>query len=272
MIWPQQTGNQQPKRGVHWDIFFEPALDEDSIPISSTFVIVIYIAPCLGGVFTEKPECYEMVEGKVEEMSFVAWKKRMLSFENSNDQSNAAEVVPYQISRIQWSSDEIKQVCTSASDVLMNLINNGKWKGLEGEIQQENPVPEVRFMVLSKMVIACSRQSHFHKAKIYLRDFYEILREINDRPIFKVLASNLEIVLKRNQKDFKDIEKLLADALANAEYIEPGFLTAAIHLIVATVSSFKDQESGLIQDKLSSTAIEHLQRVEKDAKDAFPKI
>ncbi len=95
-------------------------------------------------------------------------------------------------------------------------------------------------MVLSKMVIACSRQSHFHKAKIYLRDFHEILREINDRPIFKALASNLEIVLKRNQKDFKDIEKLLADALANAELIEPGFLTAAIHLIVATVSSFKD--------------------------------
>ncbi len=267
MIWPQQTGNQQPKRGVHWDIFFEPVLDEDSNPIPSTFVIVIYIAPCLGGVFTEKPECYEMVEGKVEEMSFVAWKKRMLSFENSNDQSNAAEVVPYQISRIQWSSDEMKQVCTSASNVLMNLINNGKWKELvkmAGEIQQENPVPEVRLMVLSKMVIACSRQSHFHKAKIYLGDFYEILRKINDRPIFKALASYLEIVLKRNQKDFKDIEKVLADALANAELIESGFLTAAIHLLVATVSSFKDQESGLIQDKLSRTAIEHLQRVEKE--------
>ncbi len=71
-----------------------------------------------------------MVEGKVEEMSFVAWKKRMLSFENSNDQTNAVDVVPYQISRIQWSSDEMKQVCTSASDVLMNLINNGKWKEL----------------------------------------------------------------------------------------------------------------------------------------------
>ena len=61
MIWPEQIG--QPKRGEHWEIFFEPVEDENSRSIPSTFVIVIYIAACLGGVFTEKPECYEMVKG-----------------------------------------------------------------------------------------------------------------------------------------------------------------------------------------------------------------
>ena len=76
MIWPQQIG--QPKRGVHWEIFFEPVLDQNSKPIPSTYVIVIYIAACLGGVFTEEPECYEMVEGKVNKMSFTTWKKAIL--------------------------------------------------------------------------------------------------------------------------------------------------------------------------------------------------
>ena len=61
MIWPEEIG--QPKRGEHREIFFEPVLDENCKAISSIFVIVIYIAPCLGGVFTEEPECYEMVEG-----------------------------------------------------------------------------------------------------------------------------------------------------------------------------------------------------------------
>ena len=76
MIWPEEIG--QPKRGEHWEIFFEPVLDENSKPIPSTFIIVIYIAPCLGGVFTEEPECYEMTEGKVQRMSLTTWKRCLI--------------------------------------------------------------------------------------------------------------------------------------------------------------------------------------------------
>ena len=71
MIWRDHIC--QLKRGENWDIFFQPVLDEDNKPIPSTFVIVIYIAPCLGGVFAEQPECYEMVEGKITKMSFITW-------------------------------------------------------------------------------------------------------------------------------------------------------------------------------------------------------
>ena len=63
LIWPSLTA--QPKRGVQWEIFFEPVIDCNSETIPSTFVIVIYIAPCLGGVFTEEPEHYEIIEGVV---------------------------------------------------------------------------------------------------------------------------------------------------------------------------------------------------------------
>ena len=58
-------------------------LDENSKPIPSTFVIVIYIAPCLGGMFTEVPECYEMVEGKVKKMLFaILGRKEYYSLSN----------------------------------------------------------------------------------------------------------------------------------------------------------------------------------------------
>jgi predicted HTH transcriptional regulator len=71
MIWPKQI--VQPKRGKHWEIFFEPVIDKYFNAVPSTFVIVIYIAPCLGGVFTEEPECYKMMEGDVKKMSFTTW-------------------------------------------------------------------------------------------------------------------------------------------------------------------------------------------------------
>ncbi len=259
MIWPQQIG--QPKQGEHWDIFFEPVLDKDSKPIPSTFVIVIYIAPCLGVVFTEEPECYEMVEGKVKKMSFVAWKKRI-----SNDQSSCSEVVPCAVSRIQWSSDEIKEKCTMTSNVLMELINNADCNELKRQakiFQKKHPEDEVLLIVLSKMVIAFSRQSSFAVAGDKLDCFCKKCTKVVDSPFFNALASYLQIVLKRHQKDFEGIEELLADALANAELIEIGSLTAAIHLLAATVTSFKEQKSGSTQDELCMTAIEHLRYVEK---------
>ena len=84
-----------------------------------------------------------------------------------------------------------------------------------------------------------------------------------DSPFFDALAVYLQIVLKRNQKEFCHIDELLGNALAKVELIEIGCLTAAIHLIVATFTSFKEQESGSDQDKLCNTAIEHLARVVK---------
>ena len=263
MIWPKQ-----PEQGVHWDIHFVPVENENANPISSAFVVVIYIASCLGGVFIEEPESYEMVEGVAKKMPFVAWRNRMLGVgESLTDQPSSVEVVPCQVSRIQWSSDDLKEICISVNDDLMRLINNGKWKELERiakKMQQQYPGPEVKLTVLSKIVIANSRQSCFKKARDNLSDFYEILRTIDDTPFFNALASYLEIVLKRNQMSFEGIGGLLVDALAKAEMIETGFLTAAIHLIVATVSSFQDQESEIIQDKHSKTAIEHLQGIEKE--------
>ena len=92
MIWPERIGGQ-PKRGEHWEIFFEPVLDENSKPIPSTFVIVIYIAPCLGGVFTEEPECYEMVEGKVQRMSITTWKKCIIQPVETKSESHNVKML-----------------------------------------------------------------------------------------------------------------------------------------------------------------------------------
>jgi hypothetical protein len=91
MIWPEHIG--QPKRGEDWDIFFEPVVDENSMPIPSTFVIVIYIAPCLGGVFTEEPECYGLVKGKVEKLPLATWRERTLQLDTGIDEIQARHAI-----------------------------------------------------------------------------------------------------------------------------------------------------------------------------------
>ncbi|XP_028392426.1 uncharacterized protein LOC114516993 [Dendronephthya gigantea] len=261
MIWPENVG--KPKRGEQWEIFFEPVVDDFSIAIPLTFVIVIFIAPCPGGVFTKKPECYQMVEGGLQEMSFASWRNGILK----------EDVVPHLVPRILWSSDEIKQRCTRTSNDLMDLINNGEWGKLEKMAKlfesqvsgrQDCAALEVLLTIYSKRVIACSRQSYFTQARKFLNNFNKILKNVDDSPFFNALAAYLEIVIRRNKKDFGGIEEVMKDALTKAESIESGFLTAAIHVLVATVSSFNDQEPGLAiaQQRLCELAIEHLRAVE----------
>lgn len=73
MLWP----NNDPQKGHNWEIFFEPVVDSNRKPVPSTFVIVVTVAQCAGGVFTETPESYEVVNGKVKAIPFEVWKKRI---------------------------------------------------------------------------------------------------------------------------------------------------------------------------------------------------
>ena len=75
MVWP----NNAPQRGKHWDIFFEPVMDSSNQQIPSTFVVVVTVIQCAGGVFTEKPESFRVVSGKLEEVPFEIWKKHISS-------------------------------------------------------------------------------------------------------------------------------------------------------------------------------------------------
>ena len=80
MQWPD---NLKPKRDVHWDILFKPVEDEGDKEIPSTYVIVIFVAPCPGGVFAKEPESYYIFDeeggsSRVKPMTMDEWRKRRL--------------------------------------------------------------------------------------------------------------------------------------------------------------------------------------------------
>jgi hypothetical protein len=172
MIWPEQIG--QPKRGEHWEIFFEPVKDENSKPIPSTFVVVIYIAPCLGGVFTAEPECYKMVEGKVKKMSFATWKRRILH----PGWLRSGEEIPSSVQRITWSSPEARKTFTVKGEKLRKLINKGDWGAFSKEcqnLQKESQLRVMKLLVLSKQITACYRRGIYNEARILLEEYYKTI-------------------------------------------------------------------------------------------------
>ncbi|XP_028394837.1 uncharacterized protein LOC114518985 [Dendronephthya gigantea] len=263
MIWPEHIG--QPKRGEHWDIFFESVLDENSTTIPSTFVIVIYIASCLGGVFTEEPECYEMVDGKVKRMTFIAWKKRKY-----DELLPSRGIISY-VKRITWSSNRIREIYTSADQLLTQKLNNGEsiqeiCKSLKSTYPDLN---EVRLLILSKKVMASYRSFCFRKAEGSIQEYKAVLVRTKDSAIFDAILAYISVALYRARgvREFP-IEILISDALSKAEMIEPGLISAAIYLLVATIRGVllsKDEQvskiAGYIVTILATRALEHLQYV-----------
>ena len=255
LIWPVQIG--EPKREEHWDICFEPVLDENRNPIPSTFVIVIYIAACLGGVFTEEPECYEMVDEQVKKMSFITWKDRMLSTDNNFD-------IPSAVQRVKWSSTTTESRCANAYGVLARAINNGQWELFSktaNKLEYKYSEVEVWLVVLSQRVVASYRKGLTRTAKGWFAKYEERLPEAKDHLTFKVLLLCLKAALKRVEMEFEDSRRCLKDALSLTEHVPPGIVTAATLATAVMHGHSEPTEDGLSPGLLCIKLLEHLRYV-----------
>ncbi|XP_028404271.1 uncharacterized protein LOC114526926 [Dendronephthya gigantea] len=263
MIWPDVIG--QPKRGEQWEIFFEPVLDEKSNPIPSTFVIAIFIAPCFGGVFTEEPESYEMLQGKVERMSFETWKAKL----QPGGLNKRKPVIPLTIKRISLSPAAEKR-CIEVNEALTEDINNVRWKSFAQsakrfEHQKYPGKLEVKLMVFLRKLMATYRQG---KEASNLFSEYRGYFSRAGEP-FESLFRFLENVVARvSDKAATESRDISTDALAIAEMMEHGLLTAAALLIAAFVYD-SQYDKGPSPVELCLMALEHLEYV-KDATVARP--
>ena len=262
MIWPELVG--QPKQGTHWDIFFEPVFDNTTnTAIPSTFVIVIHIAACPGGVFAEEPECYEIVERKAEKMSFVAWKKKI----SKPVWLQCYDKIPHLVSRITWSSVEARKAFTDTHKVLMPLINNGDWEAILGKSKRLQGKPEFdgirKLSILSKEITARFRKGRLNKAENLLEKYKDIVSKVKkDSFIFEVIGLYLEAALKRARGDkIHGLKEVLAHALSQTELIEPGVVTATVYVFAAGTVLNDTANFDYSPDVLSTRAIEHLQHV-----------
>ena len=254
MIWPQKLG--QPKQGEQWDIFFEPAEDENFEVIPSMYVIVIYIAPCLGGVYTEEPECYEVVEGEVRN----TW-KTVLKW----DDDYHGDEIPTTIQRTTWSSSKTEKLCTHIDEFLMNAINNANWSEFSERAQffeskyLYSDRVEVQLIVISKHVVTWCRKNCPSKAKKFLAMYYEVLKgNVTDITIFEAIALYLEIALQRAEGKHMSV---VSEVLSVVEGIPCGVISASLLILAATTTSIEDDQNSRPSNILCEKALEHLKNV-----------
>ena len=74
MIWPVDSYSQG-KEEKRWQIHFEEVKRPNGEIVPSTYIIVVYVAQCPGGVFVEEPEAYEFEDGEAKRLDFTTWKR-----------------------------------------------------------------------------------------------------------------------------------------------------------------------------------------------------
>ena len=249
MIWPEP-----PKREENWEIFFEPVLDENSAPIPSTFVIVIYIAPSPGGVFTKEPECYEMVEGKVVKMSFTTWKERILQPVELFSQS----ITCSNVKRTTWSSLKKKRIFNKADKQLLPAVHKGKCiKEISNKLVKQHPdVIELRLLIYAKKVLASCRKCSFVAARKVLDEYRASLEKATEFWMFNAINIYLEGAICSAEGNVKAVNNILPQVLGQAESITKGRISAALYLLAAW--NCNDDDSTFL---FASRALDDLQHV-----------
>ena len=230
MVWPTEC--EGPKRGQHWGIFFEPVIDANGNVVPSTFVIVVYIARCAGGVFTEEPESYHVVNGEVKKMDYNKWRERIFQ-----------TTLPQHVSRVQWSSKKMERRFHCLMDKLICLKNNGNKENFERFVNQEmkgSPSKEVRLAILSQEAALASRKDELRKAETSIKQYEDVLnRDGNndDFMLFQCLGVYIKSTKQRAAGNYKGSYDLATICLANVESIPPGLCSAMFYLHAASVLS-----------------------------------
>ena len=271
MSWPHSLG--KPQKGKQWDIFFEPVLDTTSNVLPSIYVIVIYVASCPGGVFTEEPESYEIVDGKVGKLKLSDWKMKL--FYPSLTVSSHEHEVPGVVRRCSWSSGRYQKICYHVNGILMTDINNGNWENFERHkrmLERRFPESDARLVLLSKQVTAYYRKGSFSKADLALQEYNQIWPTSQNVLIFEVIGLYLQAALERCLGNFKTSYEILKDTLFKADQIPVGLITASLYSLMATLRGILDCQAQDSNEKiplsanekseiLSTKALEHLKKV-----------
>ena len=188
MVWPNDCG--VPERARHWDVFFEPirSSEDEHKQIPSSFVIVISVLHCTGGVFTEKPESYFVVSGKCAAIPFEIW-KMLAEKRNLHGFCNRKQVARG-VTRCEWSLSKMGKLYLKSREELAKLRNNGDKTGfadLAKSIATSYSHDNFKAIILQQRAASCYREHHFPQAHDLLEQSKEMLRSCNDPlPILEI--------------------------------------------------------------------------------------
>ena len=246
MVWPTEC--EGPKRGQHWEIFFEPVHDVNGVVVPSTFVIVVYIARCAGGVFTEEPESYHAVDSEVRRIESKAWREMIFQ-----------TTLQKHVKRLRWSSERNEKRFYSLLEKMVYLRNSGEKKDFKCFVRQEWEMTSnsyVNLTILSQRSVFASRRNELEKAKKFIKAYDDLLKDgnIEDHMIFGCVGVYIKSTLERSAAKHKESFDLATSGLQNVELIPAGLCSAWFYSLVASLLTTLACEE-LCEDRCAKIAL-----------------
>lgn len=232
MFWPQS----EPRRGKQWDIFFEPVKDTNGNHIPSTFVIVIFVAPCQGVVFTEEPESYYISDGKVKRTSFRDCGSTFLGISKRPEFLSPPSKVP----RVCWSSEKNRKFFHELTERLVLHRNDedmNAFSSLSKLAIEKFPGNNADLIVKAERVVVAYKSYQFQKVESLLRELATLLTSSKDSSIFQVRMLLLQTVIERGKGNYEEAFKKTQDGLQMMQLIPVDLITVSFYIEAAMVTS-----------------------------------
>ena len=287
MLWPTELPVRLDEKCCkkQWEIEFVSVKKCDGETLPLTFVIVISVFPCPGGVFVEEPESYHVVDGKVEKIPFDSWREKVRT---SNREFKSKEKLPVEIKRTKWSSDKSETAYMMMTQELIKLRQLGKWEKIKGLCQklyyQEHRHINTKRVALFHLTAVEYRQGDFTKAKKYLAEHEVLGKGDEDSWITKLGRTYSNSAIERSYGNYEEAWKIIqAVGFQQCFNVPAGLIPAAFYANAALILSklvdneaFKTisrqdtffmekvQENVKKVEHLSNLALEHLKYVKDD--------
>lgn len=231
MIWPEYCG--EPQKGKHWDLYFEPVVDINCNIIPSTYVIIIYVAQCPGGVFTEVPESYQIVNDRVVKMRFDEWKWQLIGI--------SSLILHRNVPRITWSSGKNRTIYNELTKRLVHYQNDKMMREFTnlGELAiAKYPESSAVLVFVSEQVAVSLKYHHFQKAKKLFREFKESFKKATtDHDIFAVRKLYLKSRIQRAKGEYAKSYETAKVGVQMMEQIPAEFMTVWFYMHAATLAT-----------------------------------
>ena len=202
----------EPQEGVNWKVSFRPVTDETGEPLTpSKSVMIVFVPPYLGGVFTVEPESYH-IDNVPSETGTVAMPK-VLTFSDWLVYFKLQRlpwlliVRPLVSSRVSWSSPQQREIYLDFTKWLVRCRNDNNIKGFDVLKRLAN---DKRFretgapVVMAEEVAVEYKRQQFDKAHTLLKRFKRATKKSTNNNQFHVVkARYLESRIERAEGRYK---------------------------------------------------------------------
>lgn len=231
VIWPSDNEQFTPIKGQHWDLFFEPVHDEKGRTINKTFVIVVYISYCGGGVFALEPESYHIVDGNVSAIPFEDWKRRLLQ--------TASQI--HSIARSNFTTTKSQHTYYMIMERMMDLRNQGKssvFKAYISHVNKEFNTINVQLSTLSQVATYEFRLGELEKADGLIEEYDSLYPQCEENMLVPgSMGLYIKSANKRAQGQYQESYELAWHGLQMAEGITPGLIQAWFYTHTALLAN-----------------------------------